>query len=303
MTSDTLWQGWWGLLSVFAAPVTMLMNIGARSRIRALPHPVGHLRPQLAPGRRVLARPPALVVMTVLVLALATRHRAAADPRHAAHVHRRRLCPQQRQSGPSRTWKRSDCSSPEAEFWISAGDRCWGHGLAAASGIQRRGEGLVRPPDVEVDALAGPDRGHAAQSGVDQERRIQHDLQNLEERHHQQRNGAEMFGVGIQRGQWTPSCGRDDCSRDGSGSDRVQQRQGQFGWRGRVRRLREGRQALGGGPRRPRRSARHSSTAASFTDGQSVGKYTASEYTLDGPLGDAYTADPGRLPAAGQPGR
>ncbi|MET8331660.1 hypothetical protein [Streptomyces sp. NPDC005181] len=32
--------------------------------------------------------------------------------------------------------------------------------------------------------------------------------------------------------------------------------------------------------------------AASFTDGQAVGKYTASEYTLDGPLGDAYTADP-----------
>ncbi|MFF0290395.1 hypothetical protein [Streptomyces sp. NPDC005262] len=32
--------------------------------------------------------------------------------------------------------------------------------------------------------------------------------------------------------------------------------------------------------------------AASFTDGQTVGKYTASEYALDGPLGDAYTADP-----------
>lgn len=37
MTSNTLWQGWWGLLSVFAAPVTMLMNIGARSRIRSCP--------------------------------------------------------------------------------------------------------------------------------------------------------------------------------------------------------------------------------------------------------------------------
>ncbi|HEY9330427.1 MAG TPA: hypothetical protein VIS09_19680 [Streptomyces sp.] len=32
--------------------------------------------------------------------------------------------------------------------------------------------------------------------------------------------------------------------------------------------------------------------AASFTDGEKVGPYTASEYVLDGPLGDAYTAVP-----------
>ncbi|MFG3135885.1 hypothetical protein ACGFZA_06650 [Streptomyces sp. NPDC048211] len=33
-------------------------------------------------------------------------------------------------------------------------------------------------------------------------------------------------------------------------------------------------------------------TAASFTDGEKVGTYTASAYVLDGPLGDAYTAAP-----------
>ncbi|MGW0320292.1 hypothetical protein [Streptomyces flavidovirens] len=33
-------------------------------------------------------------------------------------------------------------------------------------------------------------------------------------------------------------------------------------------------------------------TAASFTDGETVGKYTASEYTLGAPHGDDYTADP-----------
>ncbi|MFJ4839248.1 hypothetical protein [Streptomyces sp. NPDC088746] len=33
-------------------------------------------------------------------------------------------------------------------------------------------------------------------------------------------------------------------------------------------------------------------TAAAFTDGERAGGLTASEYTLDGPLGDAYTADP-----------
>ncbi|WP_406091956.1 hypothetical protein [Streptomyces sp. NBC_01013] len=32
--------------------------------------------------------------------------------------------------------------------------------------------------------------------------------------------------------------------------------------------------------------------AASFTDGERVGTYTASAYVLDGPLGDAYTATP-----------
>ncbi|MET9516954.1 hypothetical protein [Streptomyces sp. NPDC002994] len=33
-------------------------------------------------------------------------------------------------------------------------------------------------------------------------------------------------------------------------------------------------------------------TAASFTDGETVGKYTASEFTLGAPHGDNYTADP-----------
>lgn len=32
--------------------------------------------------------------------------------------------------------------------------------------------------------------------------------------------------------------------------------------------------------------------AVAFADGERVGAYTASEYTLDGPLGDAYTATP-----------
>ncbi|MEU5659645.1 hypothetical protein ABZ802_29080 [Streptomyces sp. NPDC047737] len=33
-------------------------------------------------------------------------------------------------------------------------------------------------------------------------------------------------------------------------------------------------------------------TAVAFTDGERVGEFTASDYTLDGPLGDAYTATP-----------
>ncbi|MDF6045214.1 hypothetical protein LRD69_24300 [Streptomyces sp. JH14] len=125
LTSDTLWRGWWGLLSVFATPVTMLMNIGARSRIRALPHPVGHPRPPLSPGRRVLARPPALVVMAVLVLALATvtvpRLIPDTQPTFTAGD-----CVRNNATWPDQDLEEVGCSSPEAEFWISEGDRCWG---------------------------------------------------------------------------------------------------------------------------------------------------------------------------------
>ncbi|MET7645274.1 hypothetical protein ABZS83_16825 [Streptomyces sp. NPDC005426] len=56
-----------------------------------------------------------------------------------------------------------------------------------------------------------------------------------------------------------------------------------------------------GGDKQPKASAGPSGSAApgegrlraaSFTDGEKVGAYTASEYVLDGPLGDAYTAAP-----------
>lgn len=94
-----------------------------------------------------------------------------------------------------------------------------------------------------------------------------------------------MFGVGIQRGQWrraaavtmavATTLGATACSSDKSGPS---------------------------GPGKDDKPSAAASApkalteaqlkAASFTDGQSVGRYTASEYTLDGPLGDAYTADP-----------
>ncbi|MFF3129512.1 hypothetical protein ACFVRD_46725 [Streptomyces sp. NPDC057908] len=125
MTSDTLWQGWWGLLSVFAAPVTMVMNIGARSRIRALPHPVGSLQPQLAPGRRVLARPPALVIMAALVVALG----AVVVPKLIPHTQPTFTagdCIRNHAKWPEQDLEEVGCSSPEAEYWISDGDKCWG---------------------------------------------------------------------------------------------------------------------------------------------------------------------------------
>jgi hypothetical protein len=125
MTSDTLWQGWWGLLSVFAAPVTLVMNIGARSRIRALPQPVGNLRPQLVPGRRVLARLPALVIMTALVLGLG----ASVVPRLIPETQPTFTagdCILNNAEWPEQDLEEVGCSSAGAEFWISERGRCWG---------------------------------------------------------------------------------------------------------------------------------------------------------------------------------
>ncbi|MEK8145041.1 hypothetical protein NKH18_37070 [Streptomyces sp. M10(2022)] len=46
------------------------------------------------------------------------------------------------------------------------------------------------------------------------------------------------------------------------------------------------------GPRRRQRAGEARLKTAAFTDGEAVGTYTASEYALDGSLGDAYTATP-----------
>lgn len=45
-------------------------------------------------------------------------------------------------------------------------------------------------------------------------------------------------------------------------------------------------------PTGPRARTEAQLRAASFTDGEKAGTYTASEYVLDGPLGDSYTAAP-----------
>ncbi|MCX4634194.1 hypothetical protein OG775_03270 [Streptomyces platensis] len=75
MSANTLWQGWWGPLSVAITPVTLLMNLGPRSRFRKLAAPVGGFGPSLDPGRSLLRRPVALlflVPMALVVLAIPT---------------------------------------------------------------------------------------------------------------------------------------------------------------------------------------------------------------------------------------
>ncbi|MFI6144298.1 hypothetical protein [Streptomyces sp. NPDC051109] len=68
MSADTLWQGWWGPLSVFITPVTLLMNVGARARFLRLAPPAGAIVRSLDPGRPLWRRPSALAFLVPVVL-------------------------------------------------------------------------------------------------------------------------------------------------------------------------------------------------------------------------------------------
>ncbi|MFI5864174.1 hypothetical protein [Streptomyces sp. NPDC051546] len=75
MSADTLWQGWWGPLSLFATPVTLLLNLGPRAAFRRLAPPTGGHRPPLDPGRPLRRRPAALLFLVpalFLLLAVPT---------------------------------------------------------------------------------------------------------------------------------------------------------------------------------------------------------------------------------------
>ncbi|WP_329394351.1 hypothetical protein OHA45_12505 [Streptomyces lydicus] len=68
MSAKTLWQGWWSPLSVVITPITLLVNLGPRSRFHALPAPVGGFRPSLDPGKPLLRRPETLLILIPLAL-------------------------------------------------------------------------------------------------------------------------------------------------------------------------------------------------------------------------------------------
>lgn len=72
MSADTLIQGWWSYSSWLITPITLIRNIFAHQKIKALPEPVpGQPGPQLIPGRPLLARPAALgFLLPIVVLVL-----------------------------------------------------------------------------------------------------------------------------------------------------------------------------------------------------------------------------------------
>ena len=71
MTTDTMWQGWWGVASMFITPVVLLINVALRNRVTALPppqpNPWGTSVHPANPGRPLLARPGALVGLLPLI--------------------------------------------------------------------------------------------------------------------------------------------------------------------------------------------------------------------------------------------
>jgi hypothetical protein len=68
MTASTLWQGWWGPLSLFITPITVLSNLGPWSAVRRLGPPTGGVLPPLNPGRPLWLRPAALALLVPAVL-------------------------------------------------------------------------------------------------------------------------------------------------------------------------------------------------------------------------------------------
>lgn len=100
-----------------------------------------------------------------------------------------------------------------------------------------------------------------------------------------------MYGARNQRGRWSrvavagiaaamalgvSACGSDEDGAGGSGSSPAAHN--------------DDKSSASPSGSRPLTEARLK--AASLTDGEAVGSYTASEYALGAPLGDAYTADP-----------
>ncbi|MFF3428061.1 hypothetical protein [Streptomyces sp. NPDC002602] len=70
MSAKTLWQGWWGPMSLLLTPITVLRNLGPRSTFAKLAAPQGGFRPALDPGRQLRRRPQALVVSVPMALIL-----------------------------------------------------------------------------------------------------------------------------------------------------------------------------------------------------------------------------------------
>lgn len=67
MTTNTLWQGWWGFASFLITPVTVLLNLAPRSAFNKLPTPTGGVRPPLDPGKPIFGRPGAFGVLVPLI--------------------------------------------------------------------------------------------------------------------------------------------------------------------------------------------------------------------------------------------
>ncbi|MEV4424098.1 LppU/SCO3897 family protein [Streptomyces sp. R-07] len=131
MTSDTLVTGWWGLFSLFVTPFVVLGNVsGARAAFRRLPEPYGAVRPPLNPGRRVLRRAPAMLVLTPLALLAAAIPTLVligllAGPDGDARVGLSvGDCVDNTADWPDQELLKVDCGSPQAEYRVADEPSC-----------------------------------------------------------------------------------------------------------------------------------------------------------------------------------
>ncbi|MFI8390957.1 hypothetical protein [Streptomyces sp. NPDC085540] len=132
MSSDTLWQGWWGPLSVFITPVTLLMNLGPRASFRRLAPPAGGYRPALDPGKPLWRRAPVLLFLApvlLVLLGIPTLIGIAllvGDDEPTLSVGQ---CVADEWDGHELALRVRDCGSPDAEYRVSkrletSDDRC-----------------------------------------------------------------------------------------------------------------------------------------------------------------------------------
>ncbi|MGW4898477.1 LppU/SCO3897 family protein [Kitasatospora sp. NPDC004240] len=99
MSASTLVLGWWGFLSAFFAPATLLRNLAAYNRIKQLPPPVpGTHGPQLDPGVPLTKRPqifmlvlPVISVTSMIVLIATGALAGSGDRGHSSYDQPRAL--------------------------------------------------------------------------------------------------------------------------------------------------------------------------------------------------------------------
>lgn len=85
MTSDSLWQGWWGIASLIINPVTMVVNLFNRAKINRLAEPVpGAPGTPADPGKPLFLRPAALGLLLPVAIVGGLFFTLHNDPEYAA---------------------------------------------------------------------------------------------------------------------------------------------------------------------------------------------------------------------------
>jgi hypothetical protein len=145
MTSATLVAGWWGPFSLFITPFIVLTNVLApRVALKRLPEPYGAQRPPLDPGRRVLHRWPAMVILapmalvvaglaTLILIGMFTDNDKPDDGSYgasgsagtvAAHGLSEGDCVRNEAQWPDQDLLKVDCASSRAEYRVAAEPSC-----------------------------------------------------------------------------------------------------------------------------------------------------------------------------------